>query len=339
MSATIQLRRGTTAEWSTANPVLAIGEVGLNLDDLSYKIGNGVTAWNSLAARELTGIFGSGLTLAAISPPSAPSAGNMALWAQSLAGRIMPRFMGPAGMDSTLQPALWGNSVVLITPSASTALFAMGCAAPTVVGTVSTPAPTTGTNLLTATKRARIASAATANSASELRLAATPVYRGETFGSAKSGGFFFVAHHGMSTNVALQRRIVGLTSSSAAIAVTQSPSALTNCIMLANDSADANMQIMYNDGSGTCTKIDLGANFPASSVTAMYDLTLFAKPDDNDVFYRVLRLDTGAVASGTISTDLPAKTTLLYPHAYANNGGTAAAVQLELMRMYLETDY
>lgn len=339
MSATIQLRRGTTSQWSTANPVLAIGEVGLNLDDLSYKIGNGVTAWNSLPARELTGLFGAGLTLAAISPPSAPSAGNMALWAQSVGGRLMPRFMGPSGLDSTLQPAFWGNGIVMVTPSASTALFVMGCAAPTAVGTVSTPAPTTGTNLLTATKRARVTSAATANSASELRLAATPVYLGETFGSAKSGGFFFVTRHGMSTNVALQRRIVGLTSSSAAIAVTQSPSALTNCIMLANDSADTNMQIMHNDASGACTKIDLGANFPASSVAAIYDFTLFAKPDDTEVSYRVTRLDTGDTASGVISTNLPSKTTLLYPHAYANNGGTALAVQLELVRMYLETDY
>lgn len=339
MSVAIQLRRGTASQWSTANPVLAAGEMGINTDDYSYKIGDGSTAWNSLPYAALTGVFGAGLTLAAIATPSAPSSGNMALWSQSVGGRLLPRFMGPSGLDSSVQPAFWGNGIVMVMPSASTALFAMGCAAPTAVGTVSTPAPTTGTNLLTATKRARVASAATANSASELRLAATPVYRGETFGSAKSGGFFFVTRHGMSTAVALQRQIVGLTSSTSAIATTQSPSSLTNCIMLANDSGDANMQIMHNDGSGACTKIDLGANFPASSVAAMYELTLFCKPGGDEVSYRVVSLDTGDAASGTLSTDLPTKTTLLYPHVYANNGGTALAVQLEFMRLYIETDY
>jgi len=57
VSVSIQLRRGTAAQWSTANPVLAVGELGLVTDDLSYKIGDGVTTWNALGARELTGEF------------------------------------------------------------------------------------------------------------------------------------------------------------------------------------------------------------------------------------------------------------------------------------------
>jgi peptidyl-tRNA hydrolase len=48
---------------------------------------------------------------------------------------------------------------------------------------------------------------------------------------------------------------------------------------------------------------------------------------------------SGAEATGTITTDLPGSTTFLAPHAYANNGGTAAAVVLDFYRYYLETDY
>lgn len=48
MAVKIQLRRGSEVEWSTANPTLAIGEVGINLDTYKFKIGNGVTPWNSL---------------------------------------------------------------------------------------------------------------------------------------------------------------------------------------------------------------------------------------------------------------------------------------------------
>ena len=49
----IQLRRGTAAQWTTANPVLAAGEVGLEVPAVSgqpvrTKVGDGTTAWNTL---------------------------------------------------------------------------------------------------------------------------------------------------------------------------------------------------------------------------------------------------------------------------------------------------
>lgn len=48
MAVQIQVRRGTTAEWSAANPVLAEGEIGLDTTLDNIKIGDGVTAWTSL---------------------------------------------------------------------------------------------------------------------------------------------------------------------------------------------------------------------------------------------------------------------------------------------------
>lgn len=45
----IQVRRGTAAQWTSANPTLAAGEWGLETDTLKTKIGNGATAWTSLA--------------------------------------------------------------------------------------------------------------------------------------------------------------------------------------------------------------------------------------------------------------------------------------------------
>lgn len=46
---TIKLRRGTQAQWTATNPVLAEGEFGAETDTRKFKIGNGVTAWNSLS--------------------------------------------------------------------------------------------------------------------------------------------------------------------------------------------------------------------------------------------------------------------------------------------------
>jgi len=48
MSIQIQLRRGTASQWTTANTLLAQGEVGLETDTNKFKFGDGVTTWNSL---------------------------------------------------------------------------------------------------------------------------------------------------------------------------------------------------------------------------------------------------------------------------------------------------
>jgi hypothetical protein len=48
MATRIQFRRGTAAEWALANPVLAQGEMGIELDTLQFKLGDGVNNWNDL---------------------------------------------------------------------------------------------------------------------------------------------------------------------------------------------------------------------------------------------------------------------------------------------------
>ena len=45
----IQLRQGIASNWTSVNPILDIGEKGLETDTLKEKVGDGVTAWNSLA--------------------------------------------------------------------------------------------------------------------------------------------------------------------------------------------------------------------------------------------------------------------------------------------------
>lgn len=45
----IQIRRGTAAQWTSANPTLASGEFGYETDTGKFKIGNGSTAWTSLS--------------------------------------------------------------------------------------------------------------------------------------------------------------------------------------------------------------------------------------------------------------------------------------------------
>lgn len=44
----IQFRRGNASQWTSANPTLAQGEMGLELDTDKFKIGDGLTPWSSL---------------------------------------------------------------------------------------------------------------------------------------------------------------------------------------------------------------------------------------------------------------------------------------------------
>lgn len=56
IQAQMQQRRDTAAQWAAKNPVLLDGELGVVTDNPnSYKIGDGVTAWNDLPLRGFDG--------------------------------------------------------------------------------------------------------------------------------------------------------------------------------------------------------------------------------------------------------------------------------------------
>ena len=48
MTTQIQLRRDTAANWAAANPVLAEGEIGMDMTVNAFKVGDGSSAWNDI---------------------------------------------------------------------------------------------------------------------------------------------------------------------------------------------------------------------------------------------------------------------------------------------------
>jgi peptidoglycan hydrolase CwlO-like protein len=48
MAARMQQRRGTAAQWTSANPILGSGEIGFETDTNKFKIGNGTSTWTNL---------------------------------------------------------------------------------------------------------------------------------------------------------------------------------------------------------------------------------------------------------------------------------------------------
>lgn len=275
------------------------------------------------------------ITLSATTTPSTPGASTLLLYDYPSGGRQLLRTLGSSGLDTALQPALFGNGILMLSPNTTTTMNAFGTAASTNVGTMSTPALSSA-SLRASSRRSSVLSAATANSASEVRIAYASVWRGS---SAGLGGFFFRCRFATGSAVATQRLIVGLTSATTAIATTQDPAALTNCVFIGNGLLDTNLQIMANDAAGVCQKVDLGANFPSFTADQVIDVTFFCAANSSTIGYSVTLLNDGSTTSGTLSgAELPVNTTFLAPHIYMNNGGTAAAVTLDVMKLYIETD-
>jgi len=48
MATKIQLRRDTSANWTSLNPTLSAGEIGYETNTGKFKIGNGSTLWSAL---------------------------------------------------------------------------------------------------------------------------------------------------------------------------------------------------------------------------------------------------------------------------------------------------
>jgi hypothetical protein len=90
-------------------------------------------------------------------------------------------------------------------------------------------------------------------------------------------------------------------------------SSLINIIGVGSDASDTNLQVFHNDGTGTATKIDLGVNFPANrtagaALTTVYSIELYNNSASTEVKYCVRNKETGAIAMGTIATNLPLHT-------------------------------
>jgi len=56
MASIIQLRRDIAVNWTSADPILAQGEIGIETDTLRLKIGDGTTVWTLLPYYETTGV-------------------------------------------------------------------------------------------------------------------------------------------------------------------------------------------------------------------------------------------------------------------------------------------
>jgi hypothetical protein len=343
MSVQIQFRRDTAANWSANNPTLAEGEVGLETDTNSYKVGDGIHDWNTLTYRQLAPEITTLLLDGQFSDPSTPASGDLIIYSKAIAGRMMLKQIGHSGLHTALQPFLARNKVGYWNPpgNATTVPGVFGYTALTTIGTVTARSIAT-TNIFTQMRRLGFVSSATAGNFASGRVAFAQIAIGNGSGV---GGFYKVCRFGTSdaATVAGARMFVGVSSTTGAPTNVE-PSTLTNSIGVGHGAGDTNL-MMYCGGSSAQTPVNLGANFPANTLSAdAYELALYSPPSDSThVYWEVTRINTGDVATGTFTgvsgTDIPSPTTLLtYQWAWRTNNATAKAVGLDIMSDYIETD-
>jgi hypothetical protein len=235
---------------------------------------------------------------------------------------------------SRAQVAYWQPS-----GNATNAPGIIGFVAPTTLGTT-TARSVAATNRATRRRRLGYISATTAAAISGHYATAAQYSLGD---GAGNGGLFYACRFVVSdaATVAGARMFVGLRNAVAAPTNVE-PSTLTNCVGVAQISTSNNLQIVFG-GSAAQTAIDLGANFPANTLSAdLYELSIYSPPwAANILHYRVERVGTTFVATGqlgpgTAGVTIPSATTLLAHAAWRTNNATALSVGIDICNIYFE---
>jgi hypothetical protein len=310
--------------------------------DVSDTTDNAAGSDMTMTALELSRGLGRRLMLPSLAAEPATPSGEIQVYARPYAGKTLPKFKGPSGVDTAIQAGFHGNSIVMIAP-------ASGTTAPTIFGGTLTTAATmslqqtiASANPWQATSRKRFATSGTAGNLSGMRTAYTQWFRGNAAGY---GGFFFRAQFGQNINLNGAQCFVGLCANTGALASTAGAvAAQVNQLGMGYDTTDAstgNWQFYRNDGTGTSTKVDLGATNAARNTTHGYDMIIFCAPGVvTDISVKITNIHTGVVVLDTsYNSDLPAVNTGLAFKAEVNNGAVASAANLEVAKVYIESDY
>jgi hypothetical protein len=120
------------------------------------------------------------------------------------------------------------------------------------------------------------------------------------------------------------------------------PSSLTNIAGIGADTADANWQIMYNDGAGTATKVDTG--WPKTVGETLW-IKVVGSGSDIKISAALWAAanftvtPTSTFAEATYTTDIMTGSTACAPMLLGWNGATAETGQLAYMVQKLIAPY
>jgi hypothetical protein len=93
---------------------------------------------------------------------------------------------------------------------------------------------------------------------------------------------------------------------------------------------DSNFSLTSNNGTAPITTTTLGANFPANTTGVdWYEFSLWKPAGVAGWRYRLLRVNTGHVAAGVLTSDIPDMDGALHAHIQRRTGAGTAAVAFD----------
>lgn len=328
----------TTSSYATS--VQGVGVDGALQVKLNAGSTTGSTAlkWDSANAK--LDIDGQIELLGYQSNPAAANSGSMSIYARNISGRYMPKWIGPAGVDYFVQPAVWGNNAVWVKPgtgtAVGTALEGVGVSAIAPTGTVTQP------NLATTTLGSSIRRTVfTTTAAGSCGWFAPDVayHRGDAAGR---GGFFFFARVRQETaaTVAQVRMFVGLTTLATNMCAAEPSAAVGDYIGFGCDAADTNYRIIYRNNT-TTVEIDAGI---AKVALATFDIWFYCPPGNaQPIYYRIDNVNTGATLIADSHTGIAtaaAPRVAQFMRMTASGGSTGTASQgIAINTIYCESDF
>lgn len=267
--------------------------------------------------------------------PTTPPTGILKLYAKTIGGRTMPKWMGPSGVDTPIQPFLGMNTIRSLNlgtaVSATTLVIGYNFAYTMVAGGTNVQTTAATGSLKSRTRLGRLVSAATGGSMANIK--------GNYLECSRETGFFFVQRFALDVLIASNLGFWGLYASTTAAAATidHVTSTAVAKLGLAMSSNTGNWRLVQCSGAAV-TATDLGVTFPVNT-TDLMELVMFCAPGGTGISYRVTNLTTGATVSGTMNTNIPGATTYLTLLNSLSNNATASAIQWSFKSMYLETDF
>lgn len=274
--------------------------------------------------------------------PATPAAGKVAVFGSSLGGRQMLAQLGPTGARMIFQPHIGQQKPFRWIVGLNNAITAEGMINGTAVNATATGGTIATTNLFTQSRRVNFATTTTT-------AASVVGFRNTTAFISRQQGFSLAFRCGISdaSIVTTGRTFWGLQGITTAPSDAD-PSGLANILGIGTDANDTTLQL-YAAGAAAQARTALvitagpnvGGSFPMNTASVdVYELAFGVGPASGSITYQVTRLNTGDIATGTISAaaNLPASSTLLTPQLWRSNGTTASAVSITLFSMYGDTD-
>ena len=283
-------------------------------------------------------------TLPAITDPSATSAGQLRVYAKNISGRILPKWIGPAGVDTIFQPALFGNNMVLFAPSSGTTGTGTGFGAVwTASGTVSHPTPaTTSPAIISQMRRTMYTNVATTtNQTLGIISTASGLPQFWTGNAAGLGGFFFFCRFDIELwPAATVRLFVGLTSLATGMVASDSPTG--DFCGLWHDTTDSATTLSIITRNNTTTTKTAITGVPTIAAKQGFDFYMYVPPNGTTLYYRLVNINTGAeIVNSSTTTTLPRNTIFMGPQIQMSNGTantTVTTTAIAINRVYIESD-